>query len=840
MSRAGNQFILFESDRKSIPDQYTRYRSQENNRTNNSEVSAIQNYVQNRSLSQNRTAMVFNPRMLNQVTTQPSTNPDHPFVRPGTVYNIYSGNAIDEHSRIQRDSYSSVRDEGEEVASVHRTYYRDNSFEVRRNNSNSIGLANPRQIRQNIYTVPNMVPVLPIQTHIHNPVGSPISPASSMIKPGMFKYKDYPLTKEQRFITHTETQPIVRYPSLEHKIEGFRTHRDQQINGAINDSFISTGSRGDFVQIQPSTGMQPNQASNRLPSRGSIRSNASHNIVSEQVQRIIPSHRDLNDDLERLPPYEELVLPPGDIFVDDLFLSKPVYISGTNQTTLHIRNRIVCHLEPNYEGMSVRQRRLENIFAPHSSNKFQIDYNMPKNKVLLFGFRIIFVGEGNVSLNGATTLFELSPCTSIGLSGCAIISPTPCLRPQNVFTCVDYFGASPNPPVQGLIEIDSCSFHSFFSLYTCSQVAQKLLINRSQFIEFKGTVLTCSKDSNVAIDNSTFNGCLGRVLEIVPSAPENAALSQQSRGMNPGNFLMNIFPTRSNQMKNKFAEGKMHNNHFESDDPNAIPKSFIGFKNVNFIRTQGWCTLVNEDVIESRQREYISFKDCLFDQNMHGCSQSIRNRKVSLGFYNCRFLKTGGVCLSTDGSLSMKVVSCKFEDNHSNIIIIKDNSIQFTKNVCYRNKKGILVTANKGVLMHMINIVQNRLDKIDENGIEVLPADTLRVNIHINIIMCCRNAVVIDSRNTPTTSLKPIFEFWDNDILNNQEFGYVMLGSNFTANLRHDTIKNNGAGAVLYDSGSADTSSLKMDQEIPPIIQGDVVINGLRRPTASNERCALI
>lgn len=67
-----------------------------------------------------------------------------------------------------------------------------------------------------------------------------------------------------------------------------------------------------------------------------------------------------------------------------------------------------------------------------------------------------------------------------------------------------------------------------------------------------------------------------------------------------------------------------------------------------------------------------------------------------------------------------------------------------------------------------------------------------------------------------------------------------MLGSNFTANLRHDTIKNNGAGAVLYDSGSADTSSLKMDQEIPPIIQGDVVINGLRRPTASNERCALI
>lgn len=573
---------------------------------------------------------------------------------------------------------------------------------------------------------------------------------------------------------------------------------------------------------------------------------------------------DLNDELQKLAPYEEYVLPSKTITVDELYLSKPVYLTGSPDSCIIVKGRIVAHLERSYAAFSTRQRRLEAIFKDHTCEKNGVVFSMTRNRVIISGIRFVYQPDPPTNnTGGQSNLFEISPQTTVTISGCHISSSAQVLQQQlSIFTRADYFENSPEFAVmRAVISIESCTLAGFDHVYEERTNVHSLLINRTQIIHIRSDAISISKQSEFCIENSTFSNCTGTqivVLAISHSSPYPKPPSKKPQQLSLNNKMMQLAGTgssmgygqlqdQSSPFSNAAGESRNRMMPIESNDPASTPTGFAFIRNVNFLQNLAVCIVIDQQPSDNRGRVYFNVKDCTFELNIYACIAVRRNRCVSTNIVNCRFSKNTATVLDFSSSLNAKIVSCKFEDNTAAIVNCKDTALLFSKCVCYRNKSGLIVSNTPGLsLLCFVNILQNRFDGTEFDAIEVTPCnDLLRVSIQINIVANCRNGFVINSMAIPPHWSSPIVDSLDNDVVECKEYGYLVLGSRVQLTLKQDLIKDNGLGAICVQSGGFDNPEqlakcLVLDSRCPPKITGNVIIDGQIESYNEKSKCTLI
>lgn len=772
-------------------------------------------------------------------------------------------------NRLPRESHSSVGREGFENARVNKTYKREASFEIRRPDNN-------------------------LSVYNHSRTGS--------------YYQQLDLTS----LNNEKNRP---QPESLHS--GFRRHNAlASLHGKDQPIGLGLEQKGMVTRTPLTSNQQPSKLSKQFLA-GEDRMDtswfleANHFNGSNSVSRAQPYDEslgtsrlealhtdslttDLTAIIDRLQPFQEYELPDCEVFVDDLIISKPIYLVGSASTVLRVRGKISLSLERVYNDYQPSSRKMQGVFKQTSFSKGTREIISPSNKVVFFSVNILFEPQepgapkiGNEDLDKfamqnegdshKSCLFHLSQRSSLTLSSCTIKGPLD-LAPNEVLSVFStskvfqsamthqtatrhLFGDSAPETQSGLICLESCLFDQLDELYAEKACSHTLFMSRSQIIGFRRTVLGSLGNFHMAIENSTFSNCLSSPLRVYQAArsarnsgkhifsPLNA-LKVFSKKLNfPSTTQPIVMPTTnsfSSAIENRQKEEK-----FLGETPKNSQKEqtdSIYLKNVTFIGNTGICICVESDLSRGQQGSYpIVAKDCLFEGNLNVCVQSNHNKKTTLFLNQCKFSSNRAVCIEQDSALLLKVVACKFEDNLNYLVTLKDSPFQFNKNVCYRNTQAVQVTTkgNKGV--YFANISQNRIDKVDGNGVEIFTNGSLKLTAHINIILGCQNAIYIDSRSfaesrSPQSSSQnnSSIEFFDNDLCDSREHGLVILGSACAVNLRKDYLAKNGEGAILVEAEENREETLTMDDEEPPRISGLVAVNGQKRQVSTGDQCLLI
>lgn len=573
---------------------------------------------------------------------------------------------------------------------------------------------------------------------------------------------------------------------------------------------------------------------------------------------IVHSGFDICRKIDEMRLYDVLEIPEGEHFVENLKLLKTICLHGTGRaehTKINIRGEVTIVLNSSFDAFGPATRKTQEFFRERKLVGAGTEVSLPKNRVVFSNLSLSFES----SHLGVNPLIRVSPVSTFSAIGC-IFSGT---NYQTVFAddSLVVTGAKQRDSLRW-ITLESCIFLGFKTLFSESETCHNLFSSRSQMKNFIGPILVSSPSCKIVIDNSSIAHCIGNPVAIVlPDMPQSSNQNQMTvhtmsglNGYTSGNYPT---PYQQNQMAQRQGTAARP----APGSRSAPPKNpFLALRMIDFKDNRGVCIqrLGHSDAGFADKIEHVTLESCLFEKNSSGCIDITNSKGLLTELVGCVFNHNEGRVVQIRNSGLTKVVNCGFNDNKNDYFIYCErSSLYFERTVCYRNTKGIGVVGDPNIGRYRlsapckIEILNSRIDGVDFEGIEVFPCPNMRLKIHNNYVMACRNAVFINSHCmrelfSPAAAgsngfsnqlhLRPNIDFYNNDFTQCREWGLRLEGPFLTVPLRHDKILDNRVGAVI----AADSPDLEMphDPTYPPDIRGVVELNGVRQNRGSG--CELI
>ena len=500
------------------------------------------------------------------------------------------------------------------------------------------------------------------------------------------------------------------------------------------------------------------------------------------------------------------------------------------------------------------------MFAPHEVDKNESRYALPQNRVVISGLKIVFQPDIGPSdgAEASLSLFEVSPQTAVSLSGCSVVASRQAnYQKLHLLAKAGYFETGPGlGGARPVLNLESCMVYGLDTVYDQDTNCHSLLINRSQFMDIKGTAFALSPDSQACIESCTFSNCLKSQISICRDSFVPSFAPQKPESLNPLHLrLSQHYPLNDSGgslshsgVSNWRPVGSIQGFLEDERDLCTTPKAFCYLRNINFTKNFNPCIEINQESLDYKGKKYLVLKDCCFEQNYQECFLVYKNNKVTLHVDDCKFAKNYGPCFSLQASIGSLVVRCKFKDNlGAHLLCSTDSSVYFTQNLSTRNKSGVkfISTAYNGKIIY-IKIIQNRFEEMEGNAVELAPFnDHMQASLQNNIIKDCLNGALINTLRTESLGRSPAIECFDNDVLRCREFGYLLLGSYVSLSLSKDVVKDNCLGAISIQTHNLSPvepfpSCVNLDTKIPPSILGKIYVNSTVVKLEEESECSLI
>src|SRR3990167_4955834 len=572
----------------------------------------------------------------------------------------------------------------------------------------------------------------------------------------------------------------------------------------------------------------------------------------------IHSTFDICQKIEGMRLYEVLEIPEGEHIVENLKLHKTIGLHGTGRaeaTKIIIRGEVHVVLNNSFDGFAPATRKNVEFFKERRLAGAGCEINLVKNRVVFSNLSLYFES----SHLGSNPLIRVAGVSTFSAVSC-IFSGT---NYQTVFAD-DMVGDHPPKQRDSLrwITLESCVFLGFKTLFSEPDTSHNLFASRCQFKHFIGPILVSSPSSKIVMDNSSVAHCIESAIQIcLPELPhQHSGHSHMKVNTMTGlsTYTSGNYPTPYQQANGLHAAGAVGRPQPTSRS-GQTKNSFLSLRMMDFKDNRGTCVrrVGHHEAGFADRVDQIMLESCLFEKNSSGCIDIQNCKGFVTELIGCVFNHNEGKVIQVRNSGLTKIVNCGFNDNKTDFFLYCErSSLYFERTVCYRNMRGIGIVGDPNVGRYRlsppckIEIVNSRIDGVDLDGLEVKPCPNMRLKIHNNYIMACRNAIVIDStgmRDTffpsnstaaggTTQHIKPNIDFYNNDLTQCREWGLRVQGPFLMIPLRHDKIMDNSVGAII----AIDSPDLEMPQDptYPPEIRGMVELNGQRQSQRSS--CELI
>jgi len=488
---------------------------------------------------------------------------------------------------------------------------------------------------------------------------------------------------------------------------------------------------------------------NKLPQRSvKSRSGANCEVAVSNSVEIKESDTDCDNfiqrELNKLEPFSELMLPPGESIVDSLVITKPVHIVGYREervetersddggfqpSVLRVRGTITVKLPPeNSTKVSLLgdNKRISNYeqrngyFYAKKLDKTSFIVHIPKERVVFSSLTIIFDKELKDPIPQSLSLFTLTTEDSLSFEACTILcdksslplSSTHCkYQVVAAQTSRDILTSTDEHIRQGVIEINSTLFSSFDSLY-CNGRGNRhvVVLNRCQVKEFGSEVVVVCPAVPVCIESSVFMECKGKVIRIMATSPHRVH-HELPHSVTDMPCLPNF---QSDYLSSLRSFNMVQDIIRESY---KFTEAFFYIRNTDFINNHGICisleaggvpdpNLMSSTPSFSRSNRVL-IKECCFKSNFQSAARlEYSDSLVDVAFVNCRFSDNDTEILDIASIYSGKTIiqSCKFLNNTNYLLnlnrpesslpttaskSVKPGGLIFCNTVCQHNIHGI-------------------------------------------------------------------------------------------------------------------------------------------------------
>ena len=504
---------------------------------------------------------------------------------------------------------------------------------------------------------------------------------------------------------------------------------------------------------------------------------------------------DLQAEIDKLRPYQEYTMPSHDVHIDVLHLRMPVHIVGNKDYTVYVnRSIIVSHIEA-YDSYGIESLGLRNVFAPLTHTKNNIDIVVNRNRVILSNMNIEYSNASRDKMY--PSIIKLTGDACLQVTGCSI-SYT---QRDDIFHTSPYdhlvYFLSCEEGLPTTASIESTIMRGMDGLYSSDVYNDhSIYIDRCQIYESRGTIVRCSYRHKIVIMNTTHNSNDGVCLQV----HDNLLPSQTSPTAKSFNMRFTPFNIQSYI--------HLFNNTYSNNSESVIT--------------------IHADLHRIDMRSTLFIRSCVFSNNLKSCILAISNNKCMLHVIDNKFVSNSSDCIFVQRSSIVHVSQCKFESNKMHALSIADTSFVFEENRLYNNNNSLYIeSSGESRTVSTCKVIRNRLEGAKEKGIEVYCRSYVNIIIHTNIIVNNSVGVYFTSSFRGGTH-RSIVDMFDNDIIDNREYGVYAYGCNVLLNLKKDILKNNAVGCIYYHMLDGSYDGLVIDTETPPILDNDVYINGVK------------